>query len=80
VKIKCSVSLGQYTSIKEDVTYLESGQGGGILQPDTRRFLKQVFERAEIKLARREEKCWAFSGFYERNQHTREGAEDERAN
>jgi hypothetical protein len=66
VKIKCSLSLGQYTSIKDDVAYLESGEDKTILQPDTRRFLKQVFERAEIKLARREEKCRVFSGFYEK--------------
>jgi hypothetical protein len=66
VKIKCFISLEQYTSIKEDVLYLESGQGGQTLQPDTRRFLKQVFERMEIKQARREEKCRAFNGVYEK--------------
>jgi hypothetical protein len=69
MKIKCSVSMRQYTSIKEDIPYLESEQGNQILQPDTRRFLKQVFERAEIKLARREEKCRKFSGLYERPAH-----------
>jgi hypothetical protein len=78
VKIKCSLSLGQYASIKEDVLYLESGQGGQILQPDTRRFLKQAFERAEIKLARKEEKCREFSGLYEKTRTTIEGANDER--
>jgi hypothetical protein len=70
VKIKCSISLGQYASIKEDISYLESGQDSKILQPDTRRFLRQVFERAEMKLARREEKCRAFSGVYETDLHT----------
>ncbi|MDR2631705.1 MAG: hypothetical protein LBC60_12355 [Spirochaetaceae bacterium] len=70
MKIRCSISLGQYASIKEDVSYLESGQGGKILQPDTRRFLRQAFERAEMKLARREEKCRAFSGVYETDPHT----------
>lgn len=61
MKVRCSISLGQYTSIKEDVFYLENEGDTEILRPGTRRFLKQVFERAEIKLARRQEKNRAFN-------------------
>jgi hypothetical protein len=71
VKIKCSISHGQYTSIKEDVLYLESEYGKKILRPDTYRFLKQAYERTEIKLARREEKCRVFNSVDEKN-HTSE--------
>jgi hypothetical protein len=73
VKIKCSISLGQYASIKEDVSYLESEGDKKTLQPGTYRFLKQVFERTEIEVARRQEKCRTFSGLYEKKPHTTEG-------
>jgi UTP:GlnB (protein PII) uridylyltransferase len=63
--------MRQYTSIKEDIPYLESEQGNTILQPDTCRFLKQALERAEIKLARKEETCRAFSGLFEKPAHHR---------
>jgi hypothetical protein len=43
------------------VFYLENEGDTEILRPGTRRFLKQVFERAEIKLARRQEKNRAFN-------------------
>jgi hypothetical protein len=67
MKIKCSISLGQYASLKEDVSYLESEKDQKILQPDTRRFLKQAFDQAKIKLERRQEKCRVLSGFYEKS-------------
>jgi hypothetical protein len=63
MKIKCSVSLGQYASIQEDVAYLESEKDKKILQSDTRRFLKQAYEQAKIKLERRREQCRALNGF-----------------
>jgi hypothetical protein len=70
--------MRQYMSIKEDIPYLESEQGNTILQPDTCRFLKQAFEKAEIKLARREEKCRAFNGVYEPGPYKKQGAKNER--
>jgi hypothetical protein len=66
MKIKCFISLGQYASIKEDVSYLESEKDRKILQSDTRRFLKQAFEQAKAKLERRREKCRALNGFCEK--------------
>jgi hypothetical protein len=66
MKIKCSISLGQYASMQEDVAYLESEKDKKILQPDTRRFLKQAYEQAKIKLERRREKCRALNGLCEK--------------
>jgi hypothetical protein len=65
MKIKCSISIGQYASLKEDVSYLESEKDKKILQSDTRRFLKQAFEQAKIKLERRQEKCRVLTGLCE---------------
>jgi hypothetical protein len=66
MKIKCFISLGQYASIQEDVSYLESEKDKKILQSDTRRFLKQAYEQAKTKLERRREKCRVLNGFCEK--------------
>jgi hypothetical protein len=65
MKIKCSVSIGQYASIQEDVLYLESERDKKILRIDTRRFLKQAYKQAKAKLERRREQCRALHGVCE---------------
>jgi hypothetical protein len=70
--------LGQCTSIKEDMAYPENGRDKTILQPGVRRFLKQVFEKAEIKPARRKEQCRTFGGFYEKTRISDKELRDER--
>jgi hypothetical protein len=67
VKIKCSISQRQYASIKEDMAYLESETDKKILQPDTCRFLKQAVLRAEIKLARLDDKRRTSSDLHEKS-------------